>query len=113
MQPARRSENICGSGDEKILSASERKTSGIGNEKPPKERSKPPMPRRNTSPDAPYQSIAGASRLTSLAQGFIREGCKAGTIPHIMCGGEYRICMPLFFQSLEAESAASMKGVNT
>ena len=64
------------------------------------------MPRRKTSPDAPYQSITGASRLTGLAQGFIREGCKTGTIPHIMCGGEYRICMPLFLQSLAAESAA-------
>lgn len=70
------------------------------------------MPKRKTSPNAPYQSITGASRLTGLAQGFIRAGCKAGTIPHIMCGGEYRICMPLFLQSLEAESAASMKGAN-
>lgn len=71
------------------------------------------MPKRKTSPNAPYQSITGASRLTGLAQGFIRAGCKAGTIPHIMCGGEFRICMPLFLQLLETESAASMKGVNT
>ena len=71
------------------------------------------MPKRKMNPDAPYQSIAGASRLTGLAQGFIREGCKAGTIPHIMCGSEYRICMPLLLRSLETESAASMKGANT
>lgn len=71
------------------------------------------MPRRTTDLDAPYQSITAASRLTGLAQGFIRAGCKAGTIPHVRCGSEYRICMPLFLQSLETESAANMKGANT
>lgn len=70
------------------------------------------MPRRKTSLDAPYQSITGASQITGLAQGFIRAGCRAGTIPHVMCGGEYRICMPLFLQALEAESAASLKGAH-
>ena len=38
------------------------------------------MPRRITNLDAPYQSITAASRLTGLAQGFIRAGCKSGTI---------------------------------
>lgn len=71
------------------------------------------MPKRTTNLDAPYQSISAASRLTGLAQGFIRAGCKSGAIPHIMCGGEYRICMPLFLQLLETESAASVKGANT
>ena len=71
------------------------------------------MSKRKTSLDAPYQSIAGASRLTGLSQGFIRAGCKTGTIPHIMCGGEYRICVPLWLKTLEAESAANMKGANS
>lgn len=71
------------------------------------------MPRRKTSPDAPFQSIAGASRITGLAQGFIRAGCKAGTVPHLMCGGEYRVNMPLFLQSLEAASVASLNGGRT
>lgn len=70
------------------------------------------MPKRKTSPDAPYQSIQGASRITGLAQGFIRAGCKSGRIPHLKCGGEYRVCMPLFLKSLEAESAANTKGEN-
>ena len=67
------------------------------------------IPRRMFDPDAPYQSITGASRITGLAQGFIREGCKQGVIPHIKCGSEYRVCMALFLQQLETEAADSVR----
>lgn len=67
------------------------------------------MPKRTFDRDAPYQGISGASRISGLSQGFIRDGCKSGKIPHLMVGGEYRVCMSLFLQQLEAEAAASMK----
>lgn len=69
------------------------------------------MPKRTFDRDAPYQSIRGAAEITGLSMGSIRAGCKAGKIPFVLCGQEYRICMPLFLQQLEAESAANMKGV--
>ena len=67
------------------------------------------MPKRRIDLSAPYQSINGAARITGLAAGFIRAGCKAGTIPHIRAGQDYRICMPLFLSQLEAESAGNMR----
>ncbi len=58
---------------------------------------------------APMQSITGAAFLTGLSQSYIREGCKAGTIPHIRVGTDYRVNMPLFMEQLNRES----KGVTT
>lgn len=69
------------------------------------------MPKRTFDPTAPYQSINGAARISGISAGAIRAGCKAGTVPHIMRGTEYRVCMRLFLQQLEAEAAASVKGV--
>ena len=67
------------------------------------------MPKRTFDPTAPYQSISGASRLTGLAQGYIRDGCRNGRIPCLRVGQEYRVCMRLFLQQLEGESAASVR----
>lgn len=69
------------------------------------------MPKRTFDRDAPYQSIRGAAEITGLSMGSIRAGCKAGTVPHIMRGTEYRVCMRLFLQQLEAEATANLKGV--
>lgn len=71
------------------------------------------MARRTIDLIAPYQSIRGASRISGLAQGYIRAGCRDGTIPCLRVGKEYRINMPLFLQQLEAESTANLKGANT
>lgn len=67
------------------------------------------MPRRSHSLDAPFQSIAGASRVTGLSQGYIRAGCKAGAIPHVRVGSEYRINVPLLLEALEAASMANVR----
>ena len=67
------------------------------------------MPKRTFDRTAPYQSISGASIITGLARGYIRDGCKSGKIPHLMVGGEYRVCMSLFLQQLEAEAVSNMK----
>ena len=68
------------------------------------------MPKRKFDPDAPYQPFRGASKITGLSIGFLRDGCKNGKIPHVMAGKEYRICMPLFLKQLEDEAAANLKG---
>lgn len=67
------------------------------------------MPKRKFDPEALYQTIGGASRLTGLSQHYIRSGCKLGTVPHIMCGGEYRIYMPMLMRQLEDQAIASVK----
>ena len=69
------------------------------------------MAKRSFDPSAPYQGISGASRITGLAQGFIRAGCKNGSIPCVRVGQEYRICMRLFLEQLEAKSAENLRGV--
>lgn len=68
-------------------------------------------PKRTFDPDAPYQGINGAARISGLSPGAIRVGCKVGKIPHIMVGAEYRACMPLFLQQLQEQAEASLKGV--
>lgn len=67
------------------------------------------MPKRTFDPDAPYQSISGASRISGLAQGYIRNLCKSGRAPCLRVGQEYKINMPLFLQQLENEAAASIR----
>ena len=42
------------------------------------------MAKRAFNKDAPFQSLRGASYLTGLSIGFLREGCKKNSIPHIM-----------------------------
>lgn len=54
--------------------------------------------------DALFQSIRGAAEITGLSTKFIRDGCKAGTIPHVMCGSDYRINMQLFLDDLNKQS---------
>lgn len=63
------------------------------------------MPKRTLDPAAPFQTISAAARITGLAQCYIREGCKQKTIPHIRCGQEYRVNMPLWMEQLNAASA--------
>lgn len=55
-------------------------------------------------PNIPFQSIADAARTTGLSQYHIREGCKKGTIPHIMCGGHYKVNVPLLLQQYDEQS---------
>lgn len=71
------------------------------------------MPRRTFDREAPFQSIRGASEITGLAQGYIRAGCKSGTIPHVMCGQEYRVNVPLFLRQLNGESLERLKEAAT
>lgn len=51
----------------------------------------------------PYQKIKEACKTTGLSQYFLRQGCKAGTIPHIKSGPTYYINVPALLKQLGAE----------
>lgn len=62
------------------------------------------MPKRTFNKEAPLQSLSGASYLTGLSVGFLRQGCKDGTIPCVMAGREYRVHVPALLAMLEKEA---------
>lgn len=61
--------------------------------------SKLPMQTR----EQPFQRFKQASTTTGLSQHYLREGCKAGTIPHIRCGSTYLVNVPALLRQLGAE----------
>ncbi|MBR4578806.1 MAG: hypothetical protein IKO22_04235 [Oscillospiraceae bacterium] len=71
------------------------------------------MGKRVFNPKAPFQSLRNTAALTGLSVGFLRDGCKAGTIPHIMAGNEYRINIVQLLAQLEAESKTSTHQAKT
>lgn len=52
----------------------------------------------------PYQRIPEASKATGLSMYYLRSGCRAGTIPHIMSGKVYLINVPALLEQLEKKS---------
>lgn len=50
----------------------------------------------------PFQRIPDACRSTGLSQWFLRNGCKDGSIPHIMSGKVYLINVPALLHKLGA-----------
>lgn len=58
------------------------------------------MEKKNT----PFQTIPQACATTGLSKWYLREGCKAGTIPHIMSGTTYYINVPALLKKLGVES---------
>ena len=60
---------------------------------------------------APFRTIAEASRLTGLSMYYLRNGCIAGTVPHVRCGTIYRVDVPALLEKLRAENGnASTEG---
>lgn len=55
---------------------------------------------------ASFQKIPDAARITGLSQSFLRRGCKAGSVPHIMSGNTYYIDVPLLMAQLRAQMQA-------
>ena len=51
----------------------------------------------------PFQKINDAVRTTGLSAYFLRNGCKNGTIPHIMSGKKYLINIPALLKMLDAD----------
>lgn len=56
------------------------------------------------NPSARYQNIAHACRTTGLSQYYLRNGVKAGTVPHIRSGRVYMIDVPALYAALEREA---------
>ena len=50
-----------------------------------------------------FQKIKEACKTTGLSQFFLRNACKAGTIPHIKSGTVYYINVPALLRQLGAE----------
>ena len=50
----------------------------------------------------PFAPIREACTITGLSQCFLRKGCKAGTIPHILSGTKYLIDIPALLFQLRA-----------
>ena len=59
-----------------------------------------------TNPSTPYQTIFQAARTTGLSQHFLRQGCRAGTIPHLRIGdgGKYLINVNALMEQLDTQS---------
>lgn len=54
----------------------------------------------------PFQKFKDASKTTGLSQYFLRQGCKNGTVPHVMSGTTYLVNVPALLRQLGAEEAA-------
>ncbi len=48
----------------------------------------------------PFQKIPQAAKTTGLSRYFLRNGCKDGTVPHVMSGGVYYVNVPLLLKNL-------------
>lgn len=66
------------------------------------------MNRRITDLSAPYQNINNTSKISGMSRDYVRKGCKAGKIPHVMSGGVYMIHVPKFLEMLDAAAAESI-----
>lgn len=53
----------------------------------------------------PFLSISDACRVTGLSEGFLRAGCKAGTVPHAQAGSKYLVNVPALLRLLGADSS--------
>ena len=53
------------------------------------------------------QKIKEACKTTGLSQYYLRNGCKAGTIPHVKSGTVYYINVPVLLRQLGAEGERS------
>ena len=62
------------------------------------------MSKRAFEATAPFQSIRNTARITGLSAFYLRERCKAQTIPVIKVGSEYRINVPLLLEQLAHEA---------
>ena len=60
---------------------------------------------------APFMKIKDAVKATGLSAYYLRNGCKDGTIPHIMNGPAYLINVPALLERLDEESRNNKGGI--
>lgn len=52
----------------------------------------------------PFLKIGDAVKVTGLSAYFLRNGCKDGSVPHVMSGKTYFVNVPALLRKLGAES---------
>lgn len=60
------------------------------------------MIRAKSNANAPFQKITEAARITGLSTYFLRNGCKDGSVPHILSGTTYYVNVPRLLEQLNA-----------
>ena len=48
----------------------------------------------------PFQKLKDACKTTGLSVKYLRNGCKDGTIPHLMSGNTYYVNIPALLRQL-------------
>lgn len=56
-----------------------------------------------TNLSVPFRKIPDATKITGLSQFYLRQGCKNGTIPHVMSGTTYMVNVPGLLRKLGVE----------
>ena len=49
----------------------------------------------------PFLGLQEAAEVTGLSVYYLRNGCRAGTIPHILAGNEYRVNIAALLDQME------------
>jgi hypothetical protein len=52
--------------------------------------------------------IKDACTATGLSQHYLRQGCKDGTVPHVMSGTTYYVNVPALLSKLGAQAQAEV-----
>ena len=58
--------------------------------------------------DAPFQKIKDAVKSTGLSAYYLRQGCKDGTVPHVLSGKTYYINIPALLRQLGVEDSQNV-----
>ena len=97
-------ESINERGEPQIKTRFENEIGAIGKEKLQKSQRKGGGMRQQVDKNAVLQQIRAAATITGLSQKFLRAGCKAGTIPHVRVGNDYRVNMLLLLEKIDEDS---------
>lgn len=55
---------------------------------------------RNCNTTTPFLRIKDAATATGLSQFYLRNGCKDGTVPHVLSGNTFYINIPALLRQL-------------
>ena len=58
---------------------------------------------KTVDPNARYQPLNSAARMSVLSRAFILKGCKSGEVPHIKVGSDFRVDYPAWMAKMSRE----------
>lgn len=58
----------------------------------------------NYSPERPFMNLTDACKASGCSVYYLRQGCRAGRIPHIKSGAKFLVNVPALLEMLDAES---------